>query len=134
MEQKLVKVFKKTEYQMNPDLPEKVWQAIVLRDKCINRVKLWAFSAVGVFSIIGLIPVFKMLSNDLAQSGFYEYLSLAFSSNGLILTYWKDFLLLLAESLPIMSIILTLTLIFILFVSLKQTMKQVIKGQLSLSF
>ncbi|KKP87448.1 MAG: hypothetical protein UR91_C0048G0002 [Candidatus Nomurabacteria bacterium GW2011_GWC2_35_8] len=134
MEKRLIKAFQKAKYQMNVNLPENIWQAIVLRDKCINRIKLWAFSAIGVSSFIGLVPVFRIMLKDLTQSGFYEYFSLAFSSNGLIITYWKDFLLLLAESLPIMSIIMFLMLIFIFLLSLKYITKQIIKGQLALSF
>jgi hypothetical protein len=106
----------------------------VLREKHLTLIKLWSFVAMGVFSFIGLIPALKILSNDFTQSGFYEYLSLIFSSSGSIITYWKDFLLLLAESLPVISIISLCTLIFIFFLSAKYAMKQIIKSQLTLSF
>jgi hypothetical protein len=134
MEQKLIKAFQEIKYEADSNLSLTVWQAIVLHDKCIVRVKLWVFSAIGAFSLIGLVPVLKMLTSDLIQSGFYEYFSLAFSNSGSMITYWKDFLSLLAESLPIISIILSLTLIFIFFLSLKYTMREIVKNQLSLSF
>ena len=141
MEQELKNTFRSIKYEIKSDLSENIWQTIVLRNKRITRIKLWAFSTTGLLSLIGLAPVLKMLSNDFIQSGFYDYFSLLFSSNGSLITYWKDFLLLLAESLPIMSIILSLTLIFIFFLSLRYTIKQIIKnthlqngGQLSLSF
>lgn len=133
MEQKLVKAFKAIRYEINSDLSENIWQAIVLRDRRIARIKLWTFSIIGLVSFIGLIPVLKIMLSDLTQSGFYEYLSLIFSS-GSIITYWKDFLLLLAESLPVISIISSLTLIFIFFLSIRYALKQIIKGQLMLSF
>ena len=141
MEQKLKKAFSNVKYESNIDLPEIVWKNILLRDKRITRLKLWVFSIIGLASFIAIIPMFRIMSADLAQSGFYEYLSLAFSSGGLILTYWKDFLSSLAESLPIMSITYSLTLVLVFFLSLKYAMRQIIKStrmsggdQLSLSF
>jgi len=133
VEQKLAKAFQAIRYEINSDLSENIWQAIVLRDRHIARIKLWAFSIIGLVSFIGLIPVLKIMLSDLTQSGFYEYLSLIFSS-GSIITYWKDFLLLIAESLPVISIISSLTLIFIFFLSIRYALKQIIKGQLMLSF
>ena len=134
MEQKLKKSFQKIKYEMDSNLPENIWQFIVLREKNFALLKLWSFVSIGTLSFIGLIPVLTILFSDLRKSGFYEYLSIAFSSSGSLITYWKDFLLLLGESLPIMSIIATLTLIFIFFLSLKYMMRQIIKGHLSLSF
>jgi len=142
VEQELKKAFRLIKYQQKSDFPEDIWQAIVLRDKRNARIKLWVFSATGLFSLIGLAPASKMLFNDFTQSGFYDYFSLLFSSNGSLITFWKDFLLLLAESLPVVSILLLLILIFVFFLSLKYAVKQIIKytrlsdenNQLSLSF
>jgi hypothetical protein len=142
MEQKLQQAFKSIKYQQKSDFSENIWQAIVLCDKRNARIKLWVFSTTGLFSLIELAPALKMLFNDFAQSGFYDYFSLLFSSNGSLITFWKDFLLLLAESLPVVSIVLSLTLIFVFFLSLKYAMKQIIKytrlsdgnNRLSLSF
>lgn len=134
MEQKLVKAFCNIKYEAKANLAENVWHAIILHDKRIAHLKLWIFSLIGSGSLLGLIPVLKIMLNDFIQSGFYEYLSLAFSSSRSILAYWKDFLSLLAESLPVISILSSLTLIFIFFLSLKYIMREIIKDQLSLSF
>jgi hypothetical protein len=72
--------------------------------------------------------MFKILINDFTQSGFYEYLSLAFSTKGLLFSYWKEFAFSLAESLPTMSIVLSLALLFIFFLSLRYVMKQIINN------
>ena len=130
MHQKLTKIFQKVKYESNINLAENVWQAIVLHDKCIVRVKLWAFSIIGFASLVGLVPAFKALSSDFVQSGFYEYFSLIFSDSGLIFSYWKELFFSLAESLPTISIILTLSLLFICFLSLRYLMKQISKGRL----
>ncbi len=133
MEKKLIKAFQEIKYEAKSDLSLTAWQAIVLHDKCIARVKLWTFSAIGAFALMGLVPALKMLASDLKQSGFYEYLSLVFSNSGSIVMYWKDFLSLLAESLPTVSIVSSLALVLIFFLALKYAMKEIIKNQLSLS-
>lgn len=133
MQDRLTKVFQKAKYEENSNLAQNVWQTIVTREKRNTRIKLWVFSLAGIASLAGLIPAFKILSNDLAQSGFYEYSSLVFSDGISHLSYWKEFLFSLAESLPMVSIILLLSLIFTLFLSLKYIARQIIKGQLLLS-
>jgi hypothetical protein len=133
MQQDLAKILQKAKFKPEENLPEKVWSAVVLYDKKTTRLKLWFFSCVGFLSLVGIIPMFKILLTDFAQSGFYEYLSLAFSSSGSIIKYWGDFTILLAESLPVVSIIASLTLVFIFFISLKYTMREIIKSQLALT-
>ena len=134
MEKELKKAFHKARYEEKSNLNLYIWQNIVIRNKRIARIKLWAFSFVGLASLAGLIPAWKTLSSDLAQSGLYEYFSLMFSNGGSIFSYWKELILSIAESLPTMSIILSLSLVFILFLSIKYATKQIIKSQLSLSF
>ena len=134
MEKELKKAFHRVKYGEKPDLAENIWEGIVRYNKRIARIKLWVFSFIGLLSLAGLIPAWKALSSDLAQSGFYEYLSLAFSNGNSILPFWKELSFSLAESVPIMSTIISLSLIFIFFLSLKSASKQIIRGQLSLSF
>jgi len=130
MEQKLIKIFQKAKYEADTNLSETVWRAITVRGRRITQFKLWVFALAGFASLIGLVPAIKILSSDLAQSGFYEYFSLIFSDSGLMLSYWKEFIFSLAESLPTMSIIFTLSSVFVFFLSLRYIMKQIIKNQL----
>jgi len=131
MQNKLTKIFQKVKYESDPNLAEGIWQMIVRRDQKMTRLKLWTFTSIGLISLAGLVPALKVLSNDLAQSGFSEYFSLIFSDSGLILSYWKELIFSLAESLPVMSMIFTLSLLFICFLSLKHLMKQIIRNQLA---
>ena len=133
MEKELTKAFHKAKYEEKSDLALNIWHNIVIQNKHITRLKLWAFSLVGFASLAGLIPAWKLLSGDLVKSGLYEYFSLIFSNGGSIISYWKELMLSIAESLPIMSIVISLSLIFIFFLSIKFATKQIIKGQLSLS-
>lgn len=134
MQNRLTKVFQKAKYEENASLAEDVWQTIARREKRRTRFKLWIFALAGIASFSGLVPAFKILFGDLAQSGFYEYFSLVFSDGASHLSYWKEFMFSIAQSLPTMSILLSLSLIFVFFLSLKYMMKQIIKSQLILSF
>ncbi|MCX6751406.1 MAG: hypothetical protein NT161_01410 [Candidatus Nomurabacteria bacterium] len=125
MEKELKKAFHRAKYQENPDLAENIWHSITIRDKHISRIKLWVYSLVGFASLMGLIPAWKILSTDLAQSGFYEYFSLAFSNGSSFFSYWKEMTLSIVESLPVMSIILSLSLVFVFFLSLRFATKQI---------
>ena len=125
MQNKLTKVFQKAKYKEDSGLARNVWQKIVLREKRNTLLKLWTFVLMGVASFIGLMPALKVLSSNLTQSGFYEYFSLIFSDSGSIISYWKEFAFSLVESLPLTSIILTLSLIFFFFLSIRYIMKQI---------
>ncbi len=134
MEKELKKVFQKAKYEESSGLASGIWQNIAIRSKRKARFELWAFSFIGIISLTGLVPALKALSNNLVQSGFYEYFSLIFSNSSSLLSYWKELAFSIAESLPVMSIVLSLSLVFIFFLSIKYATRQVIRGQLSLSF
>lgn len=128
MEENLKNSLKKAAYLPETGLANKIWHNIIVRDRRIAYFKLVSFSFVGIASLAGLVPMFKILINDFTQSGFYEYLSLAFSTKGFLFSYWKEFAFSLAESLPTMSIVLSLALLFIFFLSLRYVMKQIINN------
>jgi len=128
MEKELKKAFNKARYEEEQGLVLTIWNDITIRNKRMMHFKLWAFSSISLASLIGLIPILRSLSSDLTQSGIYDYLSLLFSNNGSISFYWRELALSIAESLPTMGIILSLSLILILFLSLKFTAKQIIKS------
>ncbi len=133
MKKELRKAFLNTKIEADSSLAQNIWDSIIARNKRVARFKLWAFSSVSLASLIGFIPAWHLLSNDLAQSGIYEYLSLAFSNGSSFFAYWKEFVLSIAESLPTISIALSLSLIFIFFLSLRFATKQIIRGQLILT-
>jgi hypothetical protein len=133
MENRLTKILKSASYKPTSSLNEDIWCTIVKRNKYIARLKLILFSIIGAISIAGLIPAIKALSSDVSASGLFDYLSLAFSSGSSVFSYWKEFSLSIVESLPLMSIMLSLTFLFILCISIKHILRQIIKNQLSIS-
>ena len=128
MEENIKNCFQKAKLESNQELKDKIWQKITLRNKRIVSFKIASFSFLGLISISALVPMFQILVNDFTQSGFYEYLSLAFSSGGMFSTYWKEFAYSIAESLPIMSIVFSLALLFVFFLSLRYVLKQIINN------
>ena len=133
MNEKLKKNFSEVKYEPSQNLSSAIWRTLITRNERVVRVKLFVFSIISLASGLGLIPVFKLLSNDLARSGFYQYLSLLFSSNGSIASYWQEFMFSIAESLPLASILFLLGLIFVFFLSLRYLIKQIIRNQLVLT-
>lgn len=87
------------------------------------QINFVLFSFLSVFSLIALIPALKYFISELYESGFQQYLSLIFSDGLVLLNYWKEFSLLLAESIPLISIALVLTFLLTLLSSIKFMLK-----------
>jgi hypothetical protein len=129
MQNKLSKILKEAKYKPEPGLAFSILNTIASKEKRTTQIRLWSFAFISFASLVGLVPAFQILLSDLAHSGFYEYFSLIFSDGGTILSYWKELALSLAETLPTTSIIFTLSLAFIFFMSLKYVIKQIINNQ-----
>jgi hypothetical protein len=133
-EQELSKVFQKASFQAEANLSENIWHSIVIREKRIAKFKLTIFSTLGALSFAGAFPIFKSLLTDFSQSGFSGYLSLIFSNFAALASSWKELAYSLAETLPVVSILLSVSVVFVFFLSIRYVLKQIIKSQLSLKF
>lgn len=80
-------------------------------------------STAGILALTLFVPVVQYFISELSKSGFYQYLSLISSDGGTALTYWKEFSLSLAESLPVLSITAVLALVFVLLITLKSVIR-----------
>ena len=87
-------------------------------------VRFWASVVVGVASIAGLVPAVANMSAKLTQSGFYEYLTLAFSNGGIISKYGSDLAIALGESIPGVSITVFLIVVVVFLWSVKNMFKE----------
>ena len=65
------------------------------------------------------LQILRMAEAEFASSGFTELAMLLFSDFGAVLTYWQSFTLALAESLPAMSVVALMVIIFVSLQSLK---------------
>ena len=129
MEENLKKAFQKLIFEPQTGLVESIWQKISFHQKRVFRVKLYFFSLIGFLSLAGLVPALKVLLGQFAQSGFYEYLSVAFSGGSNIFSYWRELGYSLLESLPVMNIIFSFGLIFIFMISVRYVLKQIINNK-----
>ena len=101
-----------------------------LLERIINRIqternlltvkrRLVIFSVGFIGSIAAFVPVFKMVYQGFAESGFMQFLSLLFSDTGVVLSYFGNFLSSLLEALPITGLLAFLTVLLIFLESLK---------------
>lgn len=120
MDENLSKLFKQAYNHPESRLSDDVWHVLVSKNRKSVRIKFWVYSVLSSVSFISLFPILKQLGASFSRSGFYEYFSLAFSDGGgVAFSYWKEISLSLAQSLPTLSIILFLTIVFILITSLR---------------
>ncbi|KKR34564.1 MAG: hypothetical protein UT67_C0012G0007 [Candidatus Magasanikbacteria bacterium GW2011_GWA2_40_10] len=108
-----------------------------LLNKILNKIKqekrlslikkrLIGFSLAIFFSAGAIVPAFFILKKELFLSGFYRFLSVSFSDFGLIVVNWRDFSLVLLESLPATSIIMTMIFLLVFVWSFKNIVQIII--------
>ena len=124
MEQNLQKLFKASIYQPEGRLSDDVWVAIESKSAQITKWKTFGYLGLSVLSLSGSIFSIKSLIEQAIRLGFFDYLSLTFSDSGSLAAYWKEYTLSLADSLPVASFALSFFLLFILFISIRNTSHQ----------
>ncbi|MBI3335019.1 MAG: hypothetical protein HY001_00780 [Candidatus Portnoybacteria bacterium] len=101
-----------------PDPPEDLLKNILHRigeEKRIFVLKrriviLWA----GCFgSAAAFVPVFHLLKVQLVESGFFHFASLFASDPYAVTAFWDEFILSMLESLPVASVAILLSPVFI---------------------
>ena len=120
MEQNLQKLFKQAKYSPESRLSGDIWRVICIKEKKVSMMKSLGYGFIGIISLLLLFPTMKNLINQLSQSGFYQYLSLAFSDIGSIISYWREFMSSLAETIPTTSLIIVLSLFFVFLTASKR--------------
>lgn len=94
-----------------PKTPHGLYESICSRVDVLEqrRARVWGISAFFV-ACVSVVTTFFSVSYVLERfytSGFYEYWSLAFSESAVV-AYWKEFVLALTESLPVLGMIAVL--------------------------
>jgi hypothetical protein len=109
IEEKYKKLFKYISLAELPEgLEKRVLSAITKNERQTARLKNWIFGGISTISFAFSSWAVIYLVKSVESSGLWQYLSLAFSENGTLLAFWKEFSLTLAESLPITSIVMFL--------------------------
>jgi hypothetical protein len=77
---------------------------IELAQRRSARIRLICTGIIACVSFIVLIPMLRYVIQGFSQSGFYEYISIIFYDGGLLVSYWKEILLSLIDSVPYLGI------------------------------
>lgn len=120
------KLFQKLE-QMEPS--EKLRDGILTRIDFEKRrsamIRLAFLGTLATASFTAMILFFQDLMREFYQYGFYQYFSLIFSDGSVVMSYWKELTLSLAESAPLIEITILLAMILVFLVSLKLAIKNI---------
>lgn len=86
-----------------------------------RRAKIFlAASATTIsLSIVGIVFSVQYMMEGFYQSSFYTYFSLLLSDPDIVLRYWQEFALSIAESLPFLGITISLIAIVMLLLSVR---------------
>lgn len=101
------------------ELLDNVLCRIKKKELCLVAWRGALFLCIMIATAIFLTPAFKMLTEDINQSGFFYFVSLLFSDFSVIASYWKNFTLALLESVPAVSLALFFAVLVLFLESLK---------------
>ncbi len=122
-------------FDKNLTLPEDLLSSVLERvrfeQKKSARRELIFVGGAAVGSFVGLIPAFSYFVSTFIASSFYQYTSVILSEGMGALTFWKEIVLSLAESLPIFSIVIFLAVLVVFLWSLARTTRDVKTGFLT---
>jgi hypothetical protein len=101
-----------------PKVPDSLLSGIITSIRRAERrraaERLILFFPLSIGSLIALYFTFRSTWAASAESGFFSYLSLLFSDFQVVITHWQNYSLSLLETLPAISISLSLASILLL--------------------
>lgn len=113
-------------------VPHRLAENIILKIDAKARqhakIKTLGLSTVSALSVIASIPIISQIITSFTQSGFYNYLSIIFSDFDVAIVYWKEILISLAESLPVIGILALLIVLTVFTWSVLKTASIVRNG------
>ena len=120
MEQDLQKLFKQAIYHPESRLSEDIWLTVLEKRKKELKLRAYGYTSLGIFSLLlGGFSISNLVARSI-ETGFYDYISLAFSDAPRIFNYWHDYSATLINSLPVASLGTSFFLIFTFFVSIRR--------------
>ena len=112
------------------NLYERVLARIRLERQRTARVRSWYFGTASFVSLTSFIFILWITGSSLSETGFLNYASLIFTDADAVLVSWKEFSLLLLESLPLAAILATLTAAFAFLWSLAHATRNMTRALL----
>ena len=120
------------QFEPSEKLQDGILAKIDLEKRRSAGIRLIFFGIVATFLFVAVVPSSQYVAREFYQSGFYQYFSFIFSDSGAVLSSWKEFTLLLAESAPLTEITIFLATILAFLVSVKLAIKNVCVRKLKL--
>lgn len=132
MDEKLSKLMKKAYIEPEVELSGEIWRSIQIKQTKSLKIQSLVYGIASILSLGGFVFMSVSVVKEFITSGFFQYISVAFSGGGLFATYWKEYLLTLADSLPAASLGVMLFLLVSMLISIRKVVHQ-FKNQLSIS-
>jgi len=125
MDSEIKKIFQNILVNPENHLSKEIWRSLVARENKKHLTKTIIYFSTVLVSLILLVPSILNLIDKFSLGGFSEYASLIFTDGSIIITYWKEFIFSILNSIPLMSFVLCSGLLLVLFVSIKKIIGQI---------
>ena len=124
MNENLSKLFKQTYNHPESRLSDDIWYAIQAKQAKGLKIQSLIYGIIGILSLGCFVFMIFYMKRQFVSSGFFQYVSLIFSDGNLFASYWKEYLLSLADSLPVASLGASAFLLLSVLLSLRKALKQ----------
>jgi len=89
------------------------------------RWRIGFFATATMASLVAFVPAYQNVHTAFVESGFMSFFSLAFSDLGATASHWQSVSFALAESFPVIGIVMLLSVVLVFLESLKYFMRNV---------
>ena len=124
MNDNLSKLMKKAYNHPKSRLSDSVWHSIQIKQAKNLKTQSLLYGFVGFLSLCGFVFMSFSLEKQFSASGFFHYASLAFSDGNILATYWREYLLSLADSFPFASLGASFFLLCSMLISIRKIARQ----------
>ncbi|MEI8061683.1 MAG: hypothetical protein WCG97_00095 [bacterium] len=104
-------------------LEDCILRVISIKERSRNKLNLVIQSALALVSFVAFFPLGTAVATAFANSSFSQYVSLLFSGDSALMTYWQELTISIFESLPVLSLILFLSAGIVFLYSLTRAYK-----------
>ena len=104
-------------------LNEAIFMSIEQARRTQARRRFVLVTTLGVISLAAFFPAYRYAAGQFSQTGFGQYLSIAFSDHDVLLASWKELAILLAGSLPLLGVTALFSTVAVFLVSARAAVR-----------
>lgn len=110
---------------LNPptDFQATIFTVVKQHENLRTKIKLTSQSLLAITSFVAFFPLGSAVAQAFSNSSFSEYVSLLFSGDTAVMTYWQELTFSIIESLPILSLTLFLFATIVFLYSLTRALR-----------